>query len=469
MTPKEVLALCKQKNVQLVDIKFCDFLGTWQHFCMPVAELEEETFEAGVGFDGSSIRGWKSIEASDMLLLLDGKTAIIDPFPQVTTLSLVADAIDTITREPYTRDPRNIARKAETYLKQTGIADTAYFGPEAEFFIFDDIRYDQTSHSVYYYIDSNEGVWNTGREEFPNLGNKIRHKEGYFPVAPIDTQVDIRNEMIMTMKNCGLTVEREHHEVATAGQAEIDLRFSPLVDMADDMMLYKYIVKNVAKAHNKTVTFMPKPLFGDNGSGMHTHQSLWKKGKPLFAGNEYAGLSKMALHYIGGILKHAKALAGLCNPTTNSYKRLVPRYEAPVNLAYSARNRSAAIRIPTFSENPKAKRIEYRPPDPTANPYLAMAAMLMAGLDVIQNRIDPGEPLDKNIYELAPAELKKVPSMPGSLTEACDALQKDHEFLLKGDVFTSDVVETWIEMKRKEQDQVRLRPHPWEFHMYYDA
>jgi glutamine synthetase len=469
MTPKEVLALCKSKNVQLIDIKFCDFLGTWQHFCMPVAELEEETFEAGVGFDGSSIRGWKSIEASDMLLILDPKTAYIDPFPQVTTLSIIADAVDTITREPYSRDPRNVARKAVAYLKQTGIADTAFFGPEAEFFIFDDVRYDQTSHSGYYYIDSIEGIWNSGREEFPNLGNKVRHKEGYFPVPPIDTQVDIRNEMVMVMKECGLRVEREHHEVATAGQAEIDLRFNELVAMSDDMMLYKYIVKNVAKRHNKTVTFMPKPLFADNGSGMHTHQSLWKKGKPLFAGNEYAGLSKLALYYIGGVLKHANALCAICNPTVNSYKRLTPGFEAPVNLAYSSRNRSAAIRIPTYSPSPKAKRLEYRPPDPAANPYLAFSALLMAGLDGIQNRIDPGEPMDKNLYELSPQELKKVPQVPASLGASCDHLAKDHDFLLKGDVFTEDVIETWIEMKRKEQDQIRLRPHPYEFHMYYDA
>ncbi|NQU10966.1 type I glutamate--ammonia ligase [bacterium] len=469
MTSKEVLALCQSKKIELVDIKFCDFLGTWQHFCVPVAELEEETFEGGVGFDGSSIRGWKSIEASDMLLILDPQTALLDPFPQVSTLSLVADAVDTITREPYSRDPRNIARKAEAYLKQTGVADTAYFGPEAEFFIFDSIRYDQNSHSGYYYIDSGEGIWNSGREESPNLGYKIRHKEGYFPVAPTDTLVDLRNEMVQVMKQCGLRVEREHHEVATAGQAEIDLRFNALVAMADDMLLFKYIVKNVARRHNKTVTFMPKPLFGDNGSGMHTHQSLWKKGKPLFAGDGYAGLSKLALYYIGGILKHARALAALTNPTVNSYKRLTPGFEAPVNLAYSSRNRSAAIRIPTYSPSPKAKRIEYRPPDPTANPYLALSAMLMAGLDGIENRIDPGEPLDKNIYELPPEELKQVPSMPGSLADACDELEQDHEFLLKGDVFTEDVISTWIEIKRKEQDQIRLRPHPYEFHLYYDV
>ena len=436
---------------------------------MPVAELEEETFEAGLGFDGSSIRGWKSIEASDMLLILDPKTAIIDPFPQVTTLSIVADAVDTITREPYSRDPRNVARKAAAYLKQTGVADTAYLGPEPEFFIFDDVRYDQNSHSGYYYVDSIEGIWNTGREEFPNLGNKIRHKEGYFPVPPNDALVDVRNEIIMVMKDCGLKVEKEHHEVSTAGQAEIDLRFDELVAMADNMMLHKYITKNVAKRHNKTATFMPKPLFGDNGSGMHTHQSLWKKGKPLFAGNKYAGLSDLALHYIGGLLKHANALCAFASPTVNSYKRLTPGFEAPVNLAYSSRNRSAAIRIPTYSPSPKAKRIEYRPPDPSCNMYLTFAAMLMAGLDGIQNRIDPGEPMDKNLYELSPAEIKKVPQVPASLAEACNHLERDHEFLLKGDVFTEDVIDTWLEMKRKEQDQIRLRPHPWEFHMYYDC
>ncbi len=469
MTPQEILALCKSKNLQLVDIKFCDFLGTWQHFCIPIAELDEAVFADGLGFDGSSIRGWKSIEASDMLLILDPDTASVDPFPKTPTLSLVADGVDPMTREPYSRDPRNIARKAEAYLKSTGIADTAYMGPEAEFFIFDEIRYGQTANSGFYFLDSVEGIWNSGREEGPNLGNKIRFKEGYFPVAPADTQVEIRNDMINVMRDCGLRVEREHHEVATAGQAEIDLRFNSLVKMADDMMLYKYIVKNVARRHNKTVTFMPKPVFGDNGSGMHTHQSLWKKGKPLFAGSQYAGLSEMALYYIGGILKHARAMAAFTNPTVNSYKRLTPGFEAPVNLAYSSRNRSAAIRIPTYSPSPKAKRVEYRPPDPTANPYLAMAAMLMAGLDGIQNRIDPGEPLDKNIYELPPEELKQVPSMPGSLTEACDALEQDHGFLLKGDVFTQDVIETWIGMKRKEQDQIRLRPHPWEFSMYYDA
>lgn len=469
MTPKEVMEFCKSKKIELVDIKFCDLLGTWQHFCVPIAELNEEVFDSGLGFDGSSIRGWKGIEASDMILLIDPKTAIVDPFPKVPTLSVVADAVDPITREPYSRDPRNIARKAEAYLKSTGIADTAYFGPEAEFFIFDDVRYGADARSSYYYLDSVEGIWNTGREEGPNLGHKIRHKEGYFPVPPADTLADVRNEMINVMRDCGLHVEKEHHEVATAGQAEIDLRFNSLVEIGDDMMLYKYIVKNVARRYGKTVTFMPKPLFGDNGSGMHTHQSLWKKGKPLFAGTKYAGLSELALYYIGGILKHARAIAAFTNPTVNSYKRLTPGYEAPVNLAYSMRNRSAAIRIPTYSPSPKAKRLEYRPPDPAANPYLACTAMLMAGLDGIQNRIEPGEPLDKNIYELPPEELKQVPCMPGSLAEACDCLEKDHEFLLRGDVFTADVIAQWIELKRREHDAVRLRPHPWEFHMYYDC
>lgn len=469
MTPKEVLEFCKAKNVELVDIKFCDLLGTWQHFCIPIAELTEEAFEAGIGFDGSSIRGWKTIEASDMILLIDPNTAILDPFPEIPTLSVIADAVDPITRQPYSRDPRNVAKKAEAYLKSTGIADTAYFGPEAEFFIFDDIRYGGDARCSFYYLDSVEGIWNTGREENPNLGHKIRHKEGYFPVPPADTHVNLRNEMIRVMRDCGLQVEKEHHEVATAGQAEIDLRFNSLVGIGDDMMLYKYIVKNVAKRHGKTVTFMPKPLFGDNGSGMHTHQSLWRKGKPLFAGTKYAGLSELALFYIGGILKHARAIAALTNPTVNSYKRLTPGYEAPVNLAYSMRNRSAAIRIPTYSPSPKAKRIEYRPPDPAANPYLACAAMLMAGLDGIMNRIDPGEPLDKNIYELPPEELRQIPCMPGSLAEACDCLEADHEFLLRGDVFTEDLIRLWLELKRKEHDAVRLRPHPWEFHMYYDC
>ncbi len=453
----------------MFDIKFVDTFGTWQHFSCPIDELSVDIFSEGMGFDGSSIRGWKSIEASDMLAMPDPASAFIDPFCSAPTLSLTCTIAETGTREPYNRDPRAIAGRAEKYLASTGQADTAVFGPEAEFFIFDNVQFDHKSNGTFYSVESEEAVWNTGRDEMPNLGYKIRHKEGYFPVAPADTQQDIRTEMCLIMEELGVKIERQHHEVATAGQAEIDYRFDTLVKSADAMMVYKYVIKNVAKRHGKTVTFMPKPLFGDNGSGMHTHQSLWKKGKPLFAGNEYAGLSQMALYYIGGLLKHAKALCAICNPTTNSYKRLVPGYEAPVNLAYSSRNRSAAIRIPTYSENPKAKRIEYRPPDPAANPYLAFAAMLMAGLDGIQNKIEPGEPLDKNIYELPPEELKRVPNVAGSLGEALDHLERDHDFLLKGDVFTMDFLDMWIAAKRKEHDALRLRPHPYEFFLYYDV
>lgn len=468
-TPKSVIDLAKKSGAKMVDIKFVDTFGTWQHFSCPIRELTEEIFEEGLGFDGSSIRGWKSIEASDMLAMPDPDTAFIDPFCAVPTLSLTCTIAETGTKEAYTRDPRGIAQRAEQYLNSTGIADTAVFGPEAEFFIFDNVQYDSRSNGTFYNIESDEAVWNTGRDEMPNLGYKIRHKEGYFPVAPSDTQQDIRTEMCLVMEELGIKIERQHHEVATAGQAEIDYRFDTLIKSADAMMVYKYVVKNVARKHGKTACFMPKPLFGDNGSGMHTHQSLWKKGKPLFAGKEYAGLSQMALYYVGGLLKHARALCAICNPTTNSYKRLVPGYEAPVNLAYSSRNRSAAIRIPTYSESPKAKRLEYRPPDPAANPYLAFAALLMAGLDGVQNKIDPGEPLDKNIYELPPEELKKVPNVAGSLGEALDCLEKDHEFLLKGDVFTADFLDMWISTKRKEHDALRLRPHPYEFFLYYDV
>jgi len=466
---KSVMDMARKNGAKMVDIKFVDTFGTWQHFSCPIGEIGEEVFEEGLGFDGSSIRGWKSIEASDMLAMPDPATAFMDPFCQVPTLSLTCTIAETGTREAYTRDPRGIAQRSEKYLIGTGIADTAFMGPEAEFFIFDNVQFDHKPNGTFYTVDSEEGIWNTGRDEMPNLGNKVRHKEGYFPVAPLDTQQDIRSEMCLTMEQLGVRIERQHHEVATAGQAEIDYRFDSLVRAADSMMVYKYVIKNVARRHGKTVTFMPKPLFGDNGSGMHTHQSLWKKGKPLFAGNDYAGLSPMALNYIGGLLKHARALCAICNPTTNSYKRLVPGYEAPVNLAYSSRNRSASIRIPTYSENPKAKRIEYRPPDPAANPYIAFAAMLMAGLDGILNKIDPGEPLDKNIYELPPEELKRVPNVAGSLGEALDCLEDDHEFLLKGDVFTSDFLEMWISHKRKEHDALRLRPHPYEFYLYYDV
>lgn len=470
MTPKDAIKVAIENNAKMVDLKFLDFVGIWQHFTIPVSELKEEIFEEGLGFDGSSIRGWQPIHASDMLVIPDAETAVMDPFMEHETLSLICDIIDPITREVYSRDPRSIAKKAEAYLKSTGIADVAYFGPEPEFFIFDDIRYDQHSNHGYYYIDSIEGRWNTGREEGPNLGYKPRYKEGYFPVSPTDSQQDIRSEMCMIMESMGIPVERQHHEVATAGQAEIDIRFNSLLKMGDQLQWFKHIIKNVAYMHNKTVTFMPKPLFGDNGSGMHVHQSLWKDGKPLFAGEEYGGMSKMALYYIGGILKHAKALNAICNPTTNSYRRLVPGFEAPVNLAYSGRNRSASIRIPMYSPSPKAKRIEVRFPDPAANGYLAFSAMLMAGLDGIQNKIHPGDPLDKDIYGLSPEELSKVPSCCGSLEEALKALENDHEFLLKGDVFTKDVIETWIEYKTdKEVKPMAMRPTPYEFALYYDC
>ncbi len=469
MTPKDVLEIAKENNVVMVDLKFIDFPGLWQNFSVPISELEEESFEDGFGFDGSSIRGWQAINASDMLVLPDPKTAIIDPFREYPTLSIVCNIIDPITKEFYTRDPRYISQKAESYLKSTGIGDTVYFGPEAEFFIFDDVRFDQNAHSGYYFVDSKEGIWNSGKEENPNLGYKPRHKEGYFPVPPTDSYEDMRTEMVLTMQKCGIHVEAQHHEVATAGQGEIDMRFSPIVQMADNLMLFKYIIKNIARKHGKTVTFMPKPVFGDNGSGMHTHQSIWKDGNPLFAGNGYAGLSETAMHYMGGILKHSTALAAITNPTTNSYKRLVPGFEAPVNLAYSARNRSAAVRIPMYTPSPKAKRVEVRYPDPSCNPYLAFSAMLMAGLDGIENKIDPGEALDKDLYDLAPEELASVPQMPGSLDEALNNLEADHEFLLKGDVFTEDALMTWINYKRdNEVDALRLRPHPYEFFLYYD-
>ncbi len=469
MTPREVLALCREKDVKAVDLRFMDFPGLWQHFTIPVGKLDEDTFEDGLGFDGSSIRGWQAINESDMLVVPQPETAWIDPFTELTTLAMICNIQDPITREDYTRDPRNVARKAVNYLKSTGIADTAYIGPEAEFFVFDDIRFDQKSNSGFYHIDSIEGEWNRGRDEKPNLGYKLRYKEGYFPVPPADQLMNLRNEMMQTMIDCGLDVEAQHHEVATAGQSEIDLRFQELVRMADQLLMFKYIIKNVAKKYNKTVTFMPKPIFGDNGSGMHTHISLWKGNDPIFAGSGYAGLSEIALHALGGILKHAPAILALSNPTTNSYKRLVPGYEAPVNLAYSQRNRSAACRIPMYSPSPKAKRIEFRCPDPSCNPYLAFSAILMAVIDGIQNKINPGEPLDKDIYDLPPEELAVVPKTPGSLDEALDALEKDHEFLLRGDVFTADVIETWIRYKRvNEVDAMRLRPHPYEFCLYYD-
>jgi len=470
VTPKEVLALCREKDVKAVDLRFMDFPGLWQHFTIPVGALDEDVFESGLGFDGSSIRGWQAINESDMLVIPQPETAVLDPFTELTTLSMICNIQDPTTREDYSRDPRNVARKAVNYLKSTGIADTCYIGPEAEFFIFDDVRFEQNASCGFYYVDSIEGQWNRGRLEGPNLGYKLRYKEGYFPVPPADQMMDIRNEMMQTLVDCGIEVEAQHHEVGTGGQAEIDLKYDELVAMADKMMMYKYIIKNVARRHNKTVTFMPKPIFGDNGSGMHTHLSLWKAGEPLFAGDDYAGLSERAMYAIGGLLKHAAALCAFTNPTTNSYKRLVPGFEAPINLAYSQRNRSAAIRIPVYSPNPRTKRIEFRCPDPSCNPYLAFAAMLMAVIDGIQNKIAPGDPLDKDIYDLKPEELEGVPTTPGSLKEALEALRADHEFLLRGDVFTPDVIDTWIWYKTdREVNSLAQRPHPYEFCMYYDV
>jgi glutamine synthetase len=469
VTPKEVLALIREKEVKAVDLRFMDFPGLWQHFSIPADALAEATFEEGLGFDGSSIRGWQAINESDMIVLPQPETSFLDPFCKDTTLTIICNIQDPLTKEDYTRDPRNVARKAVNYMKSTGIAEIAYFGPELEFFVFDDVRFDQTQNSGYYFLDSAEGAWNMGRDEKPNLGHKIRYKEGYFPTPPTDALQDMRTEMMLTMIQCGIPIEAQHHEVATGGQCEIDMRFSPLVEMADKVLKYKYIVKNVARKHNKTATFMPKPLFMDNGSGMHVHTSLWKNGVNLFAGSGYAGLSDMAIHAIGGLLRHAPALCAITNPTTNSYKRLVPGYEAPVNLAYSRRNRSASVRIPVYSPSPKAKRLEFRCPDGSSNPYLAFAAMLMAMLDGIKNKLRPGEPLDKDIYDLGAEELAKVPKAPGSLEEALGNLEKDHDFLLQGDVFTRDVISTWIWYKReKEADAIRLRPHPYEFYMYYD-
>jgi len=469
MTPREVLDFAKKNKVEMVDLKFIDLLGTWQHFSIPTSELSLDLFKEGSGFDGSSIRGWKAIQNSDMLAIPDPNTACLDPFTEIPTLTMVANVEDPITREGYDRDPRFIAQKAEKYLKSTKIGDVSYWGPEAEFFIFDHISYDQSAQSGFYFIDSEEGTWNSGKEG-NNLGARPKHKEGYFPVPPADSQQDIRSEMVREMEKVGIHVEKHHHEVATAGQAEIDLRFDSLLKMADKMLMYKYIVKNVARRHGKTATFMPKPIFGDNGTGMHTHQSIWTGGKPSFAGKDYAGVSKMCLHYIGGIIKHGPALAAFTNPTTNSYKRLVPGFEAPVLLAYSSRNRSAGIRIPMYSANPKAKRIEVRFPDASCNMYLAFSAMLMAGLDGIQNKIDPGDPMDKNLYDLDPEEAGNIPTLPGSLEGALDCLESDYQFLLKGGVFSEDLIEAWISYKREnEVDQLRLRPHPHEFNMYYDV
>jgi glutamine synthetase len=469
MTPKEVLDMAKENKAKVVDLRFMDYPGLWQHFSVPIRELEESSFEDGFGFDGSSIRGWQPIHASDMLVIPDPETAKMDPFYAAPTLTLICNIVDPVTREPYTRDPRNITQKADAYLKSSGIGDVAYIGPEAEFFIFDDIRFESTRFGAFYEIDSIEGNWNTGRDEGPNLGYKPRHKEGYFPVPPMDKFQDLRTEMVLTLEELGIETEAQHHEVATAGQSEIDMRFKPLLQMADQLMWFKYVLKNVAYRHNHTVTFMPKPLFEDNGTGMHTHVSIWKEGQPLFAGDKYAGVSQEALYAIGGILKHCQALCAFTNPTTNSYKRLVPGFEAPVNLAYSSRNRSAAVRIPMYSTSPKAKRIEFRTPDPSCNGYLAFSAILMAVLDGIQNKIDPGDPLDKDIYNLPPEELAEIPSAPGSLDEALEALKADQAFLMKGDVFTQDAIDMWIDYKTENEiNDVKLRPHPHEFYLYYD-
>ncbi len=469
--PSQVIEFCRSQEVQIVDFRFTDLPGTWQHFSAPTTELDESMFVEGVGFDGSSIRGFQHIDESDMILLPDAATARVDPLLRIKTLLLTCDIYDPVSRTRYTRDPRYIAQKAERYLAASGIATTSYWGPEAEFFVFDDVRYDLSPHAASYSVDSAEAIWNSGRDEKPNLGHKPRHKEGYFPVPPADSLQDFRSGLVLKMQEAGLEVEVHHHEVASAGQCEIDLRFDTLTSMGDGMMLYKYLTKMYAREHFKTATFMPKPIFGDNGSGMHCHQSLWKDATNLFFDAQgYAHTSEMARHYIGGLLAHSAALMAFCAPTTNSYRRLVPGFEAPVNLVYSQRNRSAAVRIPVYSTSPRSKRIEYRPPDPSANPYLAFAAMLMAGLDGIRRELDPGAPMDVDLYELPPSEAGKIRQVPGSLTEALDALEADHAFLLEGEVFTKDLVLTWIELKRqKEVDFVRLRPHPAEFFLYFDA
>ncbi len=470
MDAKEVVNLIRERDIQVVDLRFCDLPGMWQHFTVASGDVTEEAFAEGFGFDGSSIRGFQQIQESDMILFPDPATAFEDPFTKVPTMVLICDVADPVTGEPYSRDPRYVARKAEKYLKSTGLADTAYVGPEPEFFVFDDVRFDQTHNQAYYFVDSVEGHWNSGREENPNLGYKPRYKEGYFPVPPTDSLHDLRTEMMLTLIEAGVDIEVHHHEVATGGQCEIDLRFDSLLTMGDKFLKFKYIVKNVARRYGKTVTFMPKPLFMDNGSGMHVHQSLWKEGRNTFyQAGTYADLSESAVHYIGGILKHAPALLAFCACSTNSFRRLVPGYEAPINLVYSQRNRSACVRIPAYSRSEKAKRIEFRSPDPTANGYLAFSAMLMAGLDGIQNKILPPDPIDKDLYDLPPEDAAEVALLPGSLGEVLDALEGDHEFLLKGDVFTKDLIEKWISYKREyEVDAMRLRPHPHEFALYFD-
>jgi len=470
MSPKEFFEFAKKHGAEMVDLKFTDLLGTWQHCSYPIDTWDEGTFENGVGFDGSSIRGWQPINNSDMLAVPDASTAQLDPFFARPTVSVIANIVDPITKEEYNRDPRQVARKGIEYLKQTGIADTCFVGPEPEFFIFDEVRFDQAQNHGFYEIDSVEGAWNTSRIEEPNLGYKPSYKGGYFPVSPTDSYHDLRGEMVYKMRELGIVVEAHHHEVGTGGQAEIDMEFTDLLKMADQFMWFKYIIRNVAKEHGKTVTFMAKPIFDDNGSGMHTHMSLWKDGQPLMAGDGYAGLSEVGLHAIGGLLKHGRSVLAFAAPTVNSYKRLVPGFEAPVTLAMSQRNRSASVRIPMYSASPKAKRLEFRCPDPTANGYLMFTAMMMALLDGIQNKIDPGDPLDRDIYGMTPEELAQTNQTPASLEEALDALEADHDYLTQGDVFTDDLIETWISYKREnELNEFRLRPHPFEFSLYYDS
>jgi glutamine synthetase len=478
-TPRDVLAFAAAHGVRMVDVKFTDLPGTWQHITLSINGLDEASFEEGLGFDGSSIRGFQEISESDMILVPDPGTAVIDPFHEQATMSIICNIFDPVTREPYSRDPRYIAQKAEGYLIETGIADTCYMGPEAEFFIFDHVAFDQGVNRAFYEVDSEQGFWNRGagfgqgrmNGAGGNLGFTLRPQEGYFPSPPADTHSDLRGRMVVVLEEMGIKCEFHHHEVSAGGQAEIDLQFDTLLRVGDKLQSYKYVVKNVARQAGKTATFMPKPLFEENASGMHVHQSLFIGGdNVMYDFNGYGLLSREALNYIGGLLAHGRALMAFCAPTTNSYRRLVPGYEAPVNLAYSQRNRSAACRIPVYSAAPRAKRIEFRPPDPTANPYLAFSAMMMAGLDGIQQRIDPGKPVDKDLFELPPEELARIPSVPGSLDDALDALEADHEFLLRGGVFTPDLIETWIEYKRREEcDPVRLRPHPWEFALYYDV
>ena len=468
-SPDDLLKAIKDNKIEMIDLRFTDIPGLWQHFSVPPRALDRDAIVEGVGFDGSSIRGFQEIQESDMLVVPDPAAAFLDPFAEVPTLVLICNIRDPVTGESYSRDARYVAQKAETYLTGTKIGDTSYFGPELEHFVFNGVRYDQGTNYGFYEIDAQEANWDAGAGNSPSLAHKLRPKEGYFPVPPADTLQDVRTEMVLLLEKLGISVEAHHHEVATGGQGEIDMRFTTLTRMADNVMIYKYVVKGVARRRGMTATFMPKPLFGDNGSGMHVHQSIWKGKKPIFAGDGYAGSSEVMRYYIGGLLKHAPALCAICAPTVNSYRRLVPGFEAPVNLGYSQRNRSAACRIPMYTTDPKAKRVEFRCPDPAANPYLCFAAMLMAGLDGIQHRINPADPIDKNLYDLPPEEMARVPKAPGTLDEALDALEKDHKFLVEGNVFTQDVIDTYLSYKRSHEiDEIRLRPHPYEFFLYYD-